>query len=116
MEDSMEDFRETNPALHLLFVKRAVKHLLILDRQIQELHDCSNLNMLDAATNLRTERDALTTENTAYADADEIVALFRAEELRKAKLEEAQEEIDSWPVAHGGLPEAAEELTEHKEE
>lgn len=72
--------------------------------------------MGNTASVFRSEREELIEENPAYADAAEIVALFRAEALRKEKLEEAQEEIDSWPVAHGGLPEAAEELTEHKEE
>ncbi len=67
------DFRETNPALHLLYVKWAVQHLAMLDRMLAELWGCSNMNMHGPAAALQKERNKLTTYDAAYLDADEIL-------------------------------------------
>jgi CO dehydrogenase/acetyl-CoA synthase alpha subunit len=80
----------------MFYVKSAIGHLLLLDRQIQELQDYSNTNALHTANILQDERLRLTTDNLSYRDADKIVAVFRAEELRQASLRDAQEIIDSW--------------------
>lgn len=67
------DWRKENPALHLLYVKWAVKHLAIINRQIQELCDLSNGTVLDMIVAMQEQRDKLINENAAFADANEIL-------------------------------------------
>ncbi len=68
-----EDLRKQNPALHLLYVKWAVKHLVLLEECTEKLFGVSNLNMLRPAVALQRERAKLIRENAAYFDADEIL-------------------------------------------
>lgn len=67
------DFREKKPALHLLYVKWACKHLTVIDDCIQRLSDLSNLNLTDMIAAMQEQRDKLVAENAAYVDAQEIL-------------------------------------------
>lgn len=80
------DLRKENPGLHLLYVKWAVKHLVLLDSMIQRLWSEANLNLWDAGMALKKERDRLVKKNAAYADAQEI--LNEIESLKLPKHEE----------------------------
>lgn len=71
-----EDWRTKNPALHMLYVKTATQHLTSIDKTIRRFSRYSNLNMLDVICALENERKKLIEENTAYADADEILQLI----------------------------------------
>jgi hypothetical protein len=68
-----ENHEESNPALHGLYVKTAIDHLLTIDRAIKTFHDKSNLNMNGATRALYRERNKLVQENKAYADAQELL-------------------------------------------
>lgn len=65
--------RETNPGLHLLYVKTACKHLAMIDSMIKRVSACSNLNMDNLMFAIIDEREKLVTDDAAYADADEIL-------------------------------------------
>lgn len=67
------DVRQSNPGLHLLYVKWAVKHLTMLDRMLHELGSCSNINMNDAFRALFNQRRYLVENNPAYGDAHEML-------------------------------------------
>lgn len=67
------DHRCSNPGLHMLYVKSAVKHLAILDRMIAELYGQSNLNLTDAICGLQEAREKLLRTNPAYIDAQEVI-------------------------------------------
>lgn len=73
----VNDFRKENPKLHMLYVKWACRHLTIIDRQIRELHELSNLNMLDMIAAMDEQRRKLIRENAAYHDANEILKEIR---------------------------------------
>ena len=72
-DDFSQDWRKTNPGLHLLYVKTAVKHLVAIDDMLLKLNDFSNGNMMGAIEALDNERAKLVKTNAAYADADEII-------------------------------------------
>lgn len=80
------DFRKTNPNLHMFYVKQAVLHLREIDRAIRSLDRLSNLNMSDVIQAMLTERKRLVEENAAYADAQEIIQIYR--EGQKAPIPE----------------------------
>jgi len=71
------DERERNPALHMLYVKWAVGHLCIIEKAIRQLHDTANLNMTGMIMAMEAERLRLINENAAYADAAEIMQIYR---------------------------------------
>lgn len=75
----MFDHRKTNPTLHLLYVKTAVQHLLILDSFLVRLHNLANLNLVEAISALSKERERLVKTNAAYADAQEIIEIMNQE-------------------------------------
>lgn len=72
----IKDQRETNPRLHMLYTKWAVEHLVVIDEFHRKLHNFANMNMLDLCEVIGNEREKLTTENAAYAEADEIIKLI----------------------------------------
>jgi hypothetical protein len=81
------DWRKENPSLHLLYVKTAIRHLIILDQMIQRLSDESNLNLLDATVALGREREILVRENAAFADAHEVLRdLFGSKLIKLRRL------------------------------
>lgn len=67
------NLRSANPACHLLAVKWAAAHLTTIDKCIRLMMAHSNLNMIDCALALRSQREKLIRENAAYADAQEIL-------------------------------------------
>jgi len=77
-EDKLEpafkfDHRKENPSLHLLYIKRAVKHLCILHEMVRTLYGESNNNLLDVIAAMEEETKKLCQENAAYHDAQEIL-------------------------------------------
>lgn len=68
-----EDYRQSNPSLHLLYVKQAVIHLTTINECIIKLDNLSNLNMTDILQAMWSERNKLISSNAAYADAQEII-------------------------------------------
>jgi hypothetical protein len=68
-----EDHRDSNPGLHLLYVKWAVGHLTLIDGIEKLLFEQSNLNLLDLQIAVSNEREKLVKENAAYADASEVL-------------------------------------------
>ncbi len=68
-----QDWRKTNPALHLHYTKTAVKHLRIVDKCIDKMFNEPNLNMLDFACVLLEERAKKVKSDAAYAEAQEIL-------------------------------------------
>jgi glutathionyl-hydroquinone reductase len=81
--EAPDGFRNSNPKLHALYVKWACTHLTVIDRQIKELQDFANINMLDVAVALEAARMKLVRENPAYKDADEICRDIRKARRRK---------------------------------
>lgn len=67
------DYRKTNAGLHMLYTKCAVKHLVEIDKAIKSFCNFSNINMLGPIEALVSERRKLTTDNAAYAEADDIL-------------------------------------------
>jgi hypothetical protein len=67
------DYRQSNPGLHLLYVKWAVAHLAAADRMIRELYGFANLNAREMGVALEDAYARLVATDAAYADADEIV-------------------------------------------
>ena len=90
-----EDQRKTNPGLHLIYTKWACRHLTILDRMIQELNDCANINMDDPCLALANARAHLVNTNAAYADADEILKLIESGRTGKEVEQDETEETVS---------------------
>lgn len=86
------DFRKEKPALHLLYVKWACKHLTIIDECMQRLSDQSNLNLTDMLAAMEQERAKLILENAAYADAQEILDLIGG---KPEENDEGEELIDA---------------------
>lgn len=78
----MADHRETNPGLHLLYVKWAVVHLTMIRRSMDYLSTASNCNMFPSVAALGTEYEKLVRENPAYADAEEILQSLEPHGLR----------------------------------
>jgi len=73
-----QDWRKTNPALHLLYTKWAVGNLVVIDRALKKLVDTHNISMFGAIFALNKERAKLVAEDAAYADADEILRIAKA--------------------------------------
>lgn len=71
------DFRKTNPALHLLYVKWAVASLVTIDRAINKLEKLGVLSMNGAICALIKERNRLVEEDAAHADASEILQVAK---------------------------------------
>lgn len=82
-----KDHRESNPGLHLLYVKWAVLHLKEIDNCMEKLLKFSNINLHDVVQAMHLEREKLITENAAYADANEILLSLQGKSL---PLEEAE--------------------------
>lgn len=78
-----KDYRESNPGLHMLYTKWAIKHLVVIDEFYQKISNFSNLNMMDLLETIKNERAKLILTNAAYADADEIL-----ESIKKHKVQE----------------------------
>jgi len=70
-----ETLRETNPGLHALYVRWAIKHLLSIRKCINELSSHSNCNMMDSISALYKEYNKLTKNNAAYEEAHEIITV-----------------------------------------
>lgn len=68
-----DDHRKENPGLHMLYVKWACKHLVIIDGCIERMNSESNANMDGPVSALRKERAKLIKCNAAYHDAHEIM-------------------------------------------
>lgn len=68
-----EDYRKSNPGLHMLYTKWAIPHLVEIDKAIHKFDSFSNLNMLGVTIALFKEREKLVKENAAYAEADAIL-------------------------------------------
>jgi hypothetical protein len=68
-----QDVSVSNPKLHTLFVKVAVKHLVVIDKCIDNLLQFSSIHMLGFVEAINHERNVLTRDNAAYADASEIL-------------------------------------------
>lgn len=77
LPDFPSDCSRANPALHMLYVKTAVKHLSMVDEMIRKIGGCSNLNSDEFAYALQAVRAKKVQENTAYRDADEILTTAR---------------------------------------
>jgi hypothetical protein len=75
---TMGDHRKSNPRLHMLYVKWAVRHLAIIDRILDEVWGLGNLNMTDVAVAVQTERKKLVESNPAYLDADLIIKHYQS--------------------------------------
>ena len=76
--------------LHLLYVKWACKHLVVIDKMIRELGDLSNIHMSEVAEVLFKERNRLVKTNPAYKDANEILVSLKPFGLQEVYDEEAQ--------------------------
>lgn len=75
------DHRITNKGLHHLYMLSAIKHLLVIDRCLQDLHRQCNTNMTGACLALYKERARLLKENAAYAEAQEFLKELAQEKL-----------------------------------
>ncbi len=96
-----EDWRETKPGLHMLYVKWGVTHLQAIDKCVKKLSAFSNGNLNDAICALAKERHKLVTTNAAYADADEL--LERALHPKRAAQRDLEEAQPKDAVDHGHL-------------
>lgn len=67
------DRRQDNAALHALYVKTAIKHILAIDQAIYNFDRFSNLNLNDMLLAMWQNRTKLTIENSAYAEAAEVL-------------------------------------------
>jgi hypothetical protein len=76
--DYIEDYRKTNPDLHQLYTKWAVRNLAIIDQAIHRLCDIAQVTMVDMVTAMQAERQKLIDNHASYADADEILKSVRA--------------------------------------
>lgn len=72
------DFRKTNPALHLLYVKWAVANLVTLDRAIKQIEKRGHNSLNEACRALIKERNKLVKEDAAHADANEILQIAKS--------------------------------------
>jgi len=68
-----EDWRKTNPSLHILYMTWAVEHLRAVDEALTKFHDFANLNMHGPIASLEEARNTLTNENAAYYQADQML-------------------------------------------
>lgn len=80
-----DDFRKSNPGLHLLYVKHAIKHLRYINKCIKKFNGFSNTNMLPILEALTAEKDKLIANNAAYADANEIILIYRGKKPTEAE-------------------------------
>lgn len=69
-----DDWRKDKPALHMLYTKSAVKHLVEMEKAIRTFDGFGSLNMRDVTMALIKERDRLVNNNAAYAEAQEILS------------------------------------------
>lgn len=79
------DFRKTNPALHLLYVKWAVANLVAIDRAIKKLEKLACFSLYGSIAALFKERDRLVKEDAAHADAFEILQIAKTGKKNLAK-------------------------------
>lgn len=68
-----DDWRKKNPGLHMLYTKTAVRHLRLIDEQLTNLHNESNLNLGEMIEAIQHQRMVLVFSNAAYWDAEEIL-------------------------------------------
>jgi hypothetical protein len=61
----------------MLYVKTAVEHLVAIKRMLRELSNFANLNMTEPQAALYTSMQTLIRESAAYADANEIIKLYK---------------------------------------
>ncbi len=80
-QEFKQDWRQDKPALHMLYVKWAVKHLREIDRSIKRFCAFSNNNMFAFAEVLQNERDKIVAENAAYHDANIILQLAHGKKV-----------------------------------
>ena len=73
MEQKVKKARESNPGLHMLYVKNACTHILAINKAIADLGAFSNLNLMDSQVALVNERDKLIKTYPAYYEADELL-------------------------------------------
>jgi hypothetical protein len=97
------DHRKDNPALHMLYVKTAVQHLSIIDRQIRELSNLANLNMSDMIEAMVAQREKLIEENAAYFDAEHILEILRGNAepsgMKSMPRREEEDENPAWGLS-----------------
>lgn len=73
MTQFKEDHRETNPSLHMLYTKWAVRHLTLIDQILEAIASEANGNLLPLYASVEKQRKRLVTRNAAYHDAQEIL-------------------------------------------
>jgi hypothetical protein len=96
------DYRQSNPGLHMLYVKTAVDHLALIDRQMAELSGRANGNLLDMVEAMEKQREKLVTENAAYFDAAHILEILRGTANpsgMKVGRDEEEDENPAWGLS-----------------
>lgn len=73
---------ENNPGLHLFYVKKAVKHLRLIDNIIDRLGWESSTNLMSLIQSIGEERQKLIDTNPAFKDAREILDEYKQGELK----------------------------------
>ena len=79
------DFRKTNPALHLLYVKWAVANLVAIDHATKKLEKQCHCSLFEAIGALVKEKSRLVKEDAAHADAYEILQISKTGKKNLAK-------------------------------
>lgn len=75
-KETTEDYSKSNPALHMLYFKRALEHLTEMHKMRKKLLDFANTNLIDAASALQDSAIKLCKENKAYEEADETLSII----------------------------------------
>lgn len=75
-----EDFSKENPSLHLIYVKQAVRHLILVENAIKSF-SIGNCHMIGFIEVLKRQKINLINENKAYTDAQEIIDIINNEEI-----------------------------------
>lgn len=70
-----KDWSKENPGLHMLYVKWAFRHLVLIDRMIKMFFEISNTNTAQTAEVLLKHRSMLLRNDQAYRDADDFIQL-----------------------------------------
>ena len=78
LDDFPSDYRKSNPGLHMFYVKSAAVHLAFIDKTLKKLYGFSNTNTSEFASALQMVRAKKIKEDTAYADAHEILESAKA--------------------------------------
>lgn len=76
-----EDHRESNPGLHLLYVKWACRNLQAIDNCVQVLNRLHQTPLNSIICKMLDERSKLVNEDAAYAEADEILKEIKSVEI-----------------------------------